>query len=95
MTVNGHWHYEITIIVQKFCDNKDDLRKILFDLWQYGLKLMFQAIMQRSISLNFSNRKYDNDNDNDNDNFIPDTFAHIKYIHWSILRIKILKKSQI
>ena len=57
MTVNGHWQYKLTILVHKFCVNKDDLRKILFDLWQNGLKLMFQAIMQRSIFLNFSNKK--------------------------------------
>ena len=35
----------------------DDLRKILFDLLQNGLKLMTQAIMQRDILLNFSNKK--------------------------------------
>ena len=57
MTVNGHWQYKLTILVHKFCVNKDDLRKILFDLQQNGLKLMFQAIMQRSIFLNFSNKK--------------------------------------
>ena len=57
MTVNGNWQYKLTILVYKFCVNKDDLRKILFDLQQNGLKLMFQAIMQRSIFLNFSNKK--------------------------------------
>ena len=57
MTVNGHWQYKLTILVHKFCVNKDDLRKLLFDLQQNGLKLMFQAIMQRSIFLNFSNKK--------------------------------------
>ena len=57
MTVNGHWQYKLTILVHKFCVNKDDLRKILFDLQQNGLRLMFQAIMQRSIFLNFSNKK--------------------------------------
>ena len=57
MTVNGHWQYKLTILVHKFCVNKDDLRKILFDLQQNGLKLMFQAIMQQSIFLNFSNKK--------------------------------------
>ena len=57
MTVNGHWQYKLTIQVNTFCVNKDDLRKILFDLQQNGLKLMFQAIMQRSIYLNFSNKK--------------------------------------
>ena len=57
MTVNGHWQYKLTTLVHKFCVNKDDLRKILFDLQQNGLKLMFQAIMQRSIFLNFSNKK--------------------------------------
>ena len=46
MTVNGHWQYELTILVHIFCVNEDDLRKILFDLYQYGLKLMFHAIMQ-------------------------------------------------
>ena len=45
MTVNGHWQYKLTILVHKFCVNKDDLRKILFDLWQNGFKLMTQAIM--------------------------------------------------
>ena len=57
MTVNGYWQYKLTILADKFCVNKDDLRKILFDLQQNGLKLMFQAIMQRSIFLNFSNKK--------------------------------------
>ena len=57
MTVNGHWQYKLTIPVHIFCVNQDDLRKILFDLWQNGFKLMAQAIMQRGIFLNFSNRK--------------------------------------
>ena len=34
MTVNGHWQYKLTIPVHVFCVNQDDLRKILFDLWQ-------------------------------------------------------------
>ena len=57
MTVNGHWQYKLTIPVHIFCVNKDDLRKILFDLWQNGFKLMAQAIMQQGIFLNFSNKK--------------------------------------
>ena len=57
MTVNGHWQYKLTIPVHVFCVNQDDLRKILFDLWQNGFKLMAQAIMQRGIFLNFSNKK--------------------------------------
>ena len=57
MTVNGHWQYKLTIFVHIYCVNKDDLRKILFDLWQNGFKLMAQAIMQRGIFLNFSNKK--------------------------------------
>ena len=61
MTVNGHWQYKLTILVHIFCVIKDDLRKILFDLWQNGLKVMFQAIMHQSIYLNFSNRKYINE----------------------------------
>ena len=44
MTVNGHWQYELAIPVHIFCVNKDDLRQILFDLWQNGFKLMAQAI---------------------------------------------------
>ena len=51
MTVNGHWQYKLTILVHIFCVNKDDLSKIIFDLWQNGLKLMFQANMQKSIYL--------------------------------------------
>ena len=62
MTVNGHWQYKLTIPVHIFCVNKDYLRKILFDLWQNGLKLMFHAIMQRSIYLNFSNKNDMNEN---------------------------------
>ena len=50
MTVNGHWQYKLTIPVHVFCVNQDDLRKILFDLWQNGFKLMAQAIMQRLFS---------------------------------------------
>ena len=57
MTANGHWQYKLTIPVHVFCVNQDDLRKILFDLWQNGFKLMAQAIMQQGISLNFSNKK--------------------------------------
>ena len=57
MTVNGHWQYKLTIPVHVFCVNQDDLRKILFDLWQNGFKLMAQAIMQQGIFLNFSNKK--------------------------------------
>ena len=57
MTVNGHWRYKLSIPVHVFCVNQDDLRKILFDLWQNGFKLMAQAIMQRGIFLNFSNKK--------------------------------------
>ena len=57
MTVNGHWQYKLTIPVHIFCVNQDDLRKILFDLWQNGFKLMSQAIMQQGIFLNFSNKK--------------------------------------
>ena len=57
MTVNGHQQYKLTIPVRIFCVNQDDLRKILFDLWQNGFKLMAQAIMQQGIFLNFSNRK--------------------------------------
>ena len=57
MTVNGHWQYKLTIPVHIFCVNQDDLRKILFDLWQNGLKLMTQAIMQLGIFLSFSNKK--------------------------------------
>ena len=57
MTVNGHWQYKLTIPVHIFCVNQDDLRKILFDLWQNGFKLMAQAIMQQGIFLNFSNKK--------------------------------------
>ena len=57
MTVNGHWQYKLTILVHIFCVNKDDLRKTFFDLWHNGLKLMTQAIMQRGIFLNFSNKK--------------------------------------
>ena len=57
MTVNGHWQYKLTIPVHIFCVNKDDLRQILFDLWQNGFKLMAQAIMQQGIFLNFSNKK--------------------------------------
>ena len=48
---------KLTILVHIFCVNKDDLRKILFDLLQNGFKLMTQAIMQRGIFLNFSNKK--------------------------------------
>ena len=57
MTVNGHWQYKLTIPVHVFCVNQDDLRKILFDLWQNGFRLMAQAIMQQGIFLNFSNKK--------------------------------------
>ena len=57
MTVNGHWQYKLTIPVHIFCVNQDDLRQILFDLWQNGFELMTQAIMQRGIFLNFSNKK--------------------------------------
>ena len=57
MTVNGHCQYKLTIPVHIFCVYKDNLRKILFDLWQNGFKLMAQAIMQRGIFLNFSNKK--------------------------------------
>ena len=57
MTVNGHWQYKLAIPVYVFCVNQDDLRKILFDLWQNGFKLMAQAIMQQGIFLNFSNKK--------------------------------------
>ena len=57
MTVNGHWQYKLTTPVHVFCVNQDDLRKILFDLWQNGFKLMAQAIMQQGIFLNFSNKK--------------------------------------
>ena len=57
MTVNGHWQYKLTIPVHIFCVNKDGFRKILFDLWQNGFKLMAQAIMQQGIFLNFSNKK--------------------------------------
>ena len=56
MTVNGHWQYKLTIPVHIFCVNEDDLRQILFDLWQNGFKLMSQAIMQRGILLNISNK---------------------------------------
>ena len=61
MTVNGHWQYKLTILVHKFCVYMDDLRKVIFDLWQNGLKLMFQAIMQQSIYLNFFKWKYINE----------------------------------
>ena len=57
MTVNGHQQYKLKLPVHVFCVNQDDLRKIIFDLWQNGFKLMAQAIMQQGIFLNFSNKK--------------------------------------
>ena len=61
MTVNGNWQYKLTIPLHIFCVKKDDLRQILFDLWQNGFKLMAQAIMQQGIFLNFSNKKHMNE----------------------------------